>query len=80
MTTMNRTTAVLAALAVAAGLSVATAPAAEAAKLRRTYTGCTATVYHHGLPRTIHIRCKHVPINLGAAQTVPIPTPPVYAE
>ena len=77
---MKRITSTLVALAVAAGLSIASAPTAEAAKLRRTYTGCTATVYHHGLPRTIHIRCKHVPINLGAAQTVPIPTPPVYAE
>ena len=78
--TMKRITATLAALAITAGLSTATAPDAEAAKMRRPYAGCTAIVYHHGLPRTIHVRCKHAPIDLGEKRAVPIPDPPAYAE
>jgi len=76
---MKRITATLAALAIAAGLAIASTPTAEAAKLRRPLVGCSITVYHHGLPRTIHVRCHHDATPLPP-QTAPIPQPPKIAQ
>ena len=70
MTTMNRTTAVLAALAVAAGLSIATAPDAEAARWRfpvlSTHCGVEAAWALSGA-----VQNRHISVHVWERATAP---------